>query len=197
MSKLIPLVRTDGVPHEVLGFNVSQNRIALPTWSYAFEQVKPALIIELGAYNGGFTTCLGVHAWVIGAKVHSFEIHQAPSGQWQALTDFLGIKFYKGDIFTAESIQRITWLIREHPMTTYVLCDNGDKKREFNLFADYLKPGDVIGAHDYSCGPEAEFWWPWREITQEDVAPAVERNNLKPFLQEYFDMAGWLVYRKS
>ena len=48
--------RCAGKPVQVMGFITNQNRMALPTWSYAMELHKPDRIIEIGAYNGGFTS---------------------------------------------------------------------------------------------------------------------------------------------
>lgn len=191
---MIPLFEYGGHSWNVLGLPMSQNRLAVPTWSYAMEVHPPATIVELGSFSGGMTIALGVHAWVIGCKVHGFEIHQAPMTSLKPLSDFLGITFHQGDLF--EQKEFIHDLIRS-PGVTYLLCDNGSKKKEFNMFAGSLKPGDVIASHDYCCGPEASEWWPWREITKEDVAQSVKECRLESWMQEHFDMAGWLVYRKQ
>lgn len=191
---MIPPFNYGGVSQAPFGFPMSQNRFAAPTWSYAMEVHPPATIVELGCMNGGFTTLLGLHAWRIGAQVFSFDRQKAPCEDWQNLTNFLGVKFFECDIF--EKIDFITDLIRR-PGVAYVLCDNGDKPREFNLLAPKLKIGDVIGAHDYSAPPMGSEYWPWGEIYPHQVEQSVKDNNLQPFLQNHFDYAGWLVYKKE
>jgi hypothetical protein len=190
---MMPLFNTDGSSTCPLGLPMNQNRLAVPMWSYAMEAYPPARIVELGSYGGGFTTAIGVHAWRIGAQVVSYDVMQAPDERFKALADFLGIRFVQGDVFADPGRSGIVELIRA-PGVTYLLCDNGDKRREFEAFAPHLKPGDVIAAHDYCAG---EQWWPWSEIRREDVQDSVEQGGLHPFLQEHFDLAGWLAFRKS
>ena len=175
-----------------LGMAMCQNRLAVPTWSYAMEKVPPKQIVELGSLNGGFTTVMGVHAWRIGCSIFSYDLCVCPNYDWKSLSDFLGIVFIQGDLFSM--VERIKSQI-QMPGTTYLWCDNGNKIKEFNLFAPMLKPGDVIAAHDYCCDKEGQ-WWPWQEIKKSDVENAVISNNLVPFFQDHFDTCGWLAYRK-
>jgi len=172
---------------------MSQNRLALPTWSYAMEKYPPTTIVELGTDCGGFTCALGVHAWRIKAQIHTFNLNPAPTSAFLPLSDLLPIAFHVGDCFDPAVTQKIADYIRV-PGITYVLCDAGDKPREFNLFSQYLKPGDVIAAHDYYVDSK---WWGWGEISKHQVVEAVEANNLVPFFQEHFDTAGWLAYKKQ
>ena len=48
-------------------------------------------------------------------------------------------------------------------------CDNGKKIDEFNTYAKYLKPGDVIMTHDRPS-----------EIRFKDIEETVIKHNLKP-----------------
>lgn len=182
-----------GEPVCPLGFVTNQNRMAVPTWSYAMEKYPPARIVEIGAYNGGFTCALGVHAWNIGAHVYSFDRSEIPNTKYRPLADLLGIKWFIMDCFCAEAFGTIQSLISA-PGICYLLCDGGNKVREFETFAPFLKPGDVIGAHDYFV--EREDWWGRGEITQKQVSSVVLENNLELFMQDYFDVAAWLVYRR-
>lgn len=191
---MIPLFEYGGNSWLPLGLPMSQNRMSIPTWSYAMEMYPPSTIIELGSFSGGFTIALGVHAWNIGCKVHGFEIHACPHTKLKPLSDFLGVEFHTGDLFKDPDLVR---RLVNGPGVTYLLCDNGNKKKEFNEFAGSLKHGDVIAAHDYCSGPEASEWWPWREIVKEDVAKSVAAYELEPWMQQHFDMAGWLVYKRK
>ena len=190
---MIPLFEVAGKSTCPMGMPMSQNRLAVPTWSYAMEVLPPARIVELGTMNGGFTIALGLHAFHIGAKVTSYERSMAPSEHFAALGKFLGINFRdQVDIWACEA--EIAALIAQ-PGITYMLCDGGDKPRELATFAKYLKLGDVIASHDYCCAPGSEFW-PWGEITAAQGAAVADAHTLEPWLQNHFDMAGWLVYRK-
>jgi len=191
---MLPLFNTDGNSTCPLGFPMCQNRMAVPTWSYAMEVHPPARIVELGTYNGGFTIAIGVHAYQIGAKVVSYERSVAPDQRFAALGKFLGISFrHSIDIWACEP--EIANLVAG-PGISYVLCDGGNKARELMTFAAYLKPGDVIAAHDYAGQDGMGTWWPWGEVTTADGQAAAAAHGLEPFMQDHFDVAGWLAYKK-
>jgi hypothetical protein len=189
-SRVIPSYNAVG-PTCPLGFPMQQNRLAVPTWSYAMECHPPARIVEIGTYNGGFTVALGVHAQQIGARVVTYDVASAPHERLAPIAKFLGIEFRTADVWTIEA--EIGQLIAGSGVS-FVLCDGGNKRREMFTFARYLKPGDVIAAHDYVSPGSA--WWGWSEIGAVDGAAAAASNDLEPWLQEHFDTAGWLVYRK-
>lgn len=206
---MIPLFSRVGTAAEPFGMPMGQNRLAIPTWSYAMEVLPPARIIELGSWNGAFITMLAVHAWNLSprAKVVTYDRHSGIDERIRPLSNFLGVE-YRGrqDLFQCE--KEIADLIQQ-PGITYLLCDNGDKPRELMTFAPYLKPGDVIGAHDYNLAlehpdrvnlsllPEGETaYWAWSETREADGERAAAANDLEPWRQDDFDVAAWLVYRK-
>lgn len=190
---MIPLFEYNGQPANPLGFPMCQNRLAVPVWSYAMEKYPPGIIIEIGSLNGGFTTALGVHAWRIGCGIHSFDVTKAPNEDWLPLAKLLNINFHQIDCFSQGGIFLIEKYLRSQKRV-FLLCDGGNKATEFNTFAKFLKPGDLIAAHDYCVKEE---WWPWGEIKMSDVAETVKRENLTPFMQEHFDMTGWMVFKKE
>ena len=182
-----------GIPVSPLGFITNQNRMAIPTWSYAMETYRPARIVEIGAYNGGFTCALAIHAYNIGARVYSFDRSEIPNAKYKALGDFLGIHWFVMDCFSEQGISTIMDLVKL-PGVTYLLCDGGNKVLEITTFAPFLKPGDVIAGHDYYVArPD---YWPRTELPIEQVEAALSSNSFVPFMQEYFDAAAWLVFRK-
>jgi len=208
-SQFIPLFNMNGESTMILGFAMNQNRLAVPTWSWAMEKYQPVRILELGSYNGGLATALGVHAWNlgrhapdgIGCKVITYDRMVAPDQRFAPLSAFLGIEFRQCDLYAPETVAEIIELVRS-PGRTFLLCDGGDKKLEVNTYAPHLKPGDVIAGHDYNALayaaeiPDAEKWWPWTELRKDDVAEIVTAAGLVPFHQEHFDLAGWLAYTK-
>lgn len=172
-----------------LGMPMCQNRLAIPMWSYAMEKYPPKRIIEIGTYGGGFITALAVHAWNISCEVITYDRMVAPDERFAEISHFLGIRFRTTDIWEAAS--EIAELIAA-PGVTYVLCDGGDKIREMNTFARYLKIGDVIAAHDYDpdgtrgCGAEIDI----------DDVDAVGLG-LVPFFRDELAAAAWLSYRRT
>ena len=89
------------------------------------------------------------------------------------------------------------------PGRTVVLCDNGNKVLEFNLFATYLKPGDFIFTHDYAHSQAyfethiQEKIWNWLEIEYKDIEAAVKQNGLYPFMQPEFQKVVWACFMKA
>lgn len=189
---MIPLYNMDGSPAKPMGFPMCQNRISPAVWGYAMEMYPPKQIVEIGTLNGAFTTALAFHSWLSKCKVYSFDLCVCPNEDWKALSAFLGIEFIRKDVF--DNVDTVKSLV-QRPGTSYLLCDGGNKRREFNLFAPFIKPGDVIAAHDYCCG-DPEEWWPWQEIQLKDVQETVTSLGLVPFMQDYLDTAGWLAFKR-
>lgn len=175
-----------------LGIPMCQSRMAIPTWSYAMELYPPSTIVEVGSYNGGFACVLGLHAYRIGARVVSFDRDRAPAEELEPLARFLGVEFRRRDVWLAEG--EIAGLVQS-PGVTYLLCDGGDKRRELETMSRYAKPGDVVAAHDYT--PDgSDRWWCCSEIRKDDGDLVAAANDMEPWLQDHFDAAGWLVYRR-
>lgn len=197
MGRVIPAY--DAIPDRPaaapLGLPMCQNRLAVPTWSYAMERYPPARVIEIGTYSGGFACALGVHAWRIRARFVTVD-RNAPDESLAHLMRALGIEFRLGDLWGMEDA--LGALIQE-PGVSYVLCDGGDKPRELATFARFLKPGDVIAAHDYAAVDEAgraDAWWGCGEIRKEQGDAAAADSGLEPWMQDHFDTAAWLAYRR-
>lgn len=186
----LKLFELDG-PTRTMGFDMNQNRLAVPVWSYAMEQYCPQRIVELGSYNGGFTIALAFSGWTEGVSVYSFDLMEAPKEEWRDIAKFLGIAFYKGDIWDMPMRAIIQKLI-ESPGITFLLCDGGNKKEEFRTFAPFLKPGDVIAAHDF----QSSWWESTVEVHPSDTEPVALDNALVLWQWDLFKLAGWVAYRK-
>jgi hypothetical protein len=74
---------------------------------------------------------------------------------------------------------------------TLILCDNGNKIREINELAKYLRPRCIMMAHDY-CHDRETFnpsgIWGYCEITWADV----ENLGLHPYHQGIMENGAWL-----
>lgn len=182
-----PLFELDG-PTLCMGLDMNQNRMAVPVWSYAMEKYPPQRIIEIGSYNGGFALALAFAGWNEGVTVYSYDVMEAPKEEWRDLARFLQVHFLLGNCFGLE--EEIRQLVQQ-PGVTFLLCDGGDKPREFNTFAKHLKPGDVIAAHDFGT-----IYWPWVEISLDRVAGAIEREQLRRWMPDVFNLGGWLAFVK-
>lgn len=82
----------------------------------------------------------------------------------------------------------------------FVLCDGGNKPKEFNTFSKFLKSGDVISAHDY-CDETVEgyspLYWGWREVPLESIRGAIKSENLEDFEPAWFQFSAWKCVYKA
>jgi hypothetical protein len=87
--------------------------------------------------------------------------------------------------------------------TTIVMCDGGSKKNEMKILGKYLKPGDIIMAHDYA--PTIEYFenfiygkiWKWCEILDSDIENVVTEYNLEPYMKDEFQEVVWVCKIKK
>ena len=155
-----------------------------------FDIYKPRLILEIGTAQGGLTKFLSD---ISKTKILTYDPYTSP--------DFenYNIEHIQKDIFgdldmLSEMIQNIG--------LTLVLCDGGDKIKEFKTFAPIIKSGDFIFGHDYARslnyfkkyikGNE----WDWLELNREDIEEDITNNNLYDFMSEDFNSVVWGSFRK-
>lgn len=108
-------------------------------------------IIELGTYAGAMTMQFGLEGVRKNIKVDTFDISDkllAPDTK--AILKHLGVNINLTDIFKNKEV--VISLLSQEPC--YLMCDNGNKKLEFQTFVPHLKSGSVVSVHDY----EMEFF---------------------------------------
>lgn len=144
-------------------------------------------IIELGTGRGGFSVFLALYCIFLGKewKLYTFDNGNRLQKHSQIALLKLGASFFNTDIFGEEATKEIIELIQSEG-TTVLLCDNGHKRREFNLFSKYLKSGDYIFAHDLKI-----------EIREKDVEEACEKYDIVPHMQKTFEEVRWLSKKKT
>lgn len=144
-------------------------------------------VVELGTQNGGFTIFLSERF----KHVFTFD-NKAFRATLVAFKDHPNITFTERDIFSKPEM--IAQLIKR-PGRTLLLCDNGNKIREVDTFAPYLKQGDIIMAHDYARSREyfkkniQGKYWNHLEITDADINRV--KHNLAPYLIPITEKSAW------
>lgn len=116
--------------------------------------------------------------------------------------DDSNIDFRLGDCFDSSIIEEIKSLIQRKGKTL-VLCDGGNKEREFALYASFLKEGDVIMLHDYADS-DAEYnsiiseigWETPAESRFDNIKESVDSNNLIKYQYEVFKNVLWGSFTK-
>jgi cephalosporin hydroxylase len=141
-------------------------------------------IIEIGTAFGGLTMLL--------VDLNPFaEIHTFDTVEW--ITDRIdGATKNIGNVFFEEKENIVRMILEEKKVL--LICDGGDKPREFNVFSPYLKSGDFIIAHDYE---ENTCDWGWIEIRKNDIEDVVKEFNLLPHMSDVMGEVAWACFEKS
>lgn len=192
-------IEENKLDYEYFGFSMQQNRYAIPVIGILLEYAGPSRIIEFGTRHGGLSVFLGLYAKNKDIRFYTYDIkNQIAYGD---LFEFLGIRFVEVDIFSEKAILQITRNIQKGGRSI-VFCD-GLKAREFNLYADYLKPDDIILAHDFAQDErdftkiqQQSIWW-HNELTFRDIEDSCRRNNLQPVFPDLFRTAAWCCFVKK
>lgn len=197
------------------GAAVSQHDGIVSPFEKLFEAKRPARILEIGTCWGGLTLVLHDLARALGISNCNIMTFDIP-GDWYdqkilhrriaggALIDAHVVNIFEPDYskLNAEWYELIKRFITADGVTL-VICDGGSKKDEVRIFAELMKPGDVVMAHDYA--PSSEVFenemrgkiWNWCEITDMDVAEPVAQFNLKPLYAKEFMEVAWLCLEKQ
>jgi hypothetical protein len=164
--------------------------------------VKPSRVLEIGTWKGYFTGFLkkvsdgGPGFEIVSYDTQWFKEHEA------FIAEGIDIKIenpFTGDYDGLK--EEVSGYIQE-PGITVVLCDNGNKIKEFNCVARYLKPGDYIMAHDYVDTAEnfRENYYGKiclsHEISDNDIAEICIKENLETVDKQTFDAVVWVCKRK-
>jgi len=124
-------------------------------WEAFFAHEKVMTFIELGTGNGGMSIYFALQCSRLGIDFHTYD-HQ----QWHKFDDpissYLGMqsRFHRMDLFSEAGKSEIARVITTSPKPIAVFFDDGNKPREWDLFAPLTVPGDYCIVHDW----ETEFF---------------------------------------
>jgi cephalosporin hydroxylase len=160
------------------------------------------ILIELGTFKGGTTIILDDlrKTYDLSFKLDTYDIAECNDEMDFNLVkeSFIkrGVNFLKTDVFSDETIKHITETINSNKKVC-ILCDGGNKVKEFNYFSDLLKSGDFIMAHDYFDDiNQYDCPWSWREITHTEILPGINSNSLTEYTETRFPSVAWACYFK-
>jgi hypothetical protein len=179
--------------------NLSQQYHGAYEVFYEFiKEHKPSRILEIGTALGGFTNFLNTVCKELSlqTKILTYDIIEKPN--YTELREG-GIDVRIENVFDFESSlvnQEVIDFIRGEGVT-FVLCDGGWKKGEFNILSNYVKEGDFILAHDYSEDENIfrdkiyKKIWNWHEIQLSDISESCTKNGLEYYKKETFENVAW------
>lgn len=186
------------IPKEIFRkLPMSQKKGVCRVFKRFFEAEKFDRLVELGTGNGTFTWFLATQAGKYGFEVHSFDKRTAKRAVVRAEVESVGGKLYVADVL-AKPHPTVVELLGEGRVL--LLCDNGNKIKEWHLYSPYLKESDVIMAHDYFSGEKGTGAakkhridiWRSIEITDQDIQAVNTKYNLQPFWAEEFGSIAWV-----
>jgi hypothetical protein len=184
-----------------LNFEMGQNSLAVPTVDKFIRSIEPPTqIIEIGTGVGGFSVFLYLSCLNHMTEFVTYDINPTRL-MYRGLFNKLNIDYRVADVF-GEAKETIINTIQQKG-TTVLFCDGGNKIKEFNTFAPYLKKGDYILAHDYAYDKSAfddyikGKYWNDCEITLADISSVVDENNLKPFMNNQWWKCAWTCWVKD
>ncbi len=177
----------DGFPHAVM----EQSPHALDAiLSILRGYGRPDTIIEIGTGKGGLTRLL---SQVCTARIHTWDCHDL----WEL--DFTPKLVTRHLRSWPEDLENIQHLI-DMGGRTWVLCDNGNKPHEMQVFPHLLKNGDLIFCHDYFDDRDVfqeernAGRWFWHECSAQQLP-----TKMRGFLRLNADQtrkAAWGVWQK-
>lgn len=186
------------------GWAAQQNPKAFEVFHNFICKISPKRILEIGTSLGGFTCFLDYTCKKIGldTKLISYDIISHP---WYEEMRNNGVDVRTENIFDEDYTKLKDEVIKfiNEEGTTLILCDGGNKIKEFNLLSSLMKKGDYIMAHDYA--EDRNYFdnhvykklWNWHEISDIDIEEACVQNNLEFFDKEIFDKIVWVCKIKK
>lgn len=186
------------------GWGAQQNYNTFEVFYNFMKEVKPKRILEIGTSIGGLTQFLQYSSdeLKLNTKILSLDIDEH---SWYDNIIKMGVDLRIENIFKDgfnDIPQEYKDFINGEGITV-ILCDGGDKIREFNLLSNFIKKGDYILAHDYAYDKELfdreinQKIWNWHEISESDIKDSCEKNNLIDYERETFQSVVWVCKIKE
>lgn len=176
------------------GIFTQQNKNFYPAFEKLFAEENIVRVIEIGTATGGFIRAVRD---LTNAEIITYDVIET---KHKSTLEENNISVNVQSVF--EDYDTVEEYISRKGQTL-VLCDGGNKIKEFEVFSRILKSGDIIMAHDYSRDENLyqayikNHVWRWCEIQYKDIALPVAENNLEPVMTEEFQQAVWTCWKKA
>lgn len=176
------------------GIFTQQNKNFYPAFEKLFAEENIVRVLEIGTATGGFIRAVRD---LTNAEIITYDVIET---KHKATLEENNISVNVQSVF--EDYDTVEEYISGKGQTL-VLCDGGNKIKEFEVFSRILKSGDIIMAHDYSRDENLyqayikNHVWRWCEIQYKDIALSVSQNNLEPYMTDEFQEAVWTCWKKA
>lgn len=218
------------------GSFAQQNPAAFLSFNRLLNSENFDLIIELGTHDAGLSTMFALYSFLscnpaqsddpnepVLYKNHTHHRrcknfitfdYKVRDKTAIAVLKHLGGQFIQADTLNDQSrIAEIQSLIAAKELgRVLLLCDGGNKKKEFELYGSALKKGDFIMLHDWAKDEQAfesnkqnDIWHGWEtrwengqgDTEQFGIKELCEKHNVEPIYAEEFDKVAWFCGRKN
>lgn len=156
-----------------------------------------SVIIEIGTHRGGLSLWLNDNKSA-NCEFYTFDIEP---NHLKINPEKENINFIKGDCFT-DQFETIKKLIQNNGQVL-LLCDGGNKEKEFSTFAPFIKSNDVIMCHDFADNHEdynfikEQIGWPSNaESSITNLITSIQNNNMKPYFYNEAKRCFWGCFKK-
>lgn len=191
------------------GIMLQQHEDYQTQFTKLLETTRPKRILEIGTGAGGLTLFLRDTLNELGLRETYLKSYDVNNTTFDSnVHDLTNLELSKenlfggGNEFVLERKDLIEPYIQSEGLTI-VLCDGGNKIKEFNQISQLLKQGDIIMAHDYCENNEmflSEYKdkiWNWCEIQEKDIENACVREGLENFMKHDFNKIVWVCKIKK
>lgn len=181
------------------GTQISQHEDMPKVLNNFLQIVKPKTIIEIGTYKGGLSVLFQLYSISSNCRFVTYDVKDFVDNK--ILFKYLNINNKLLNVFSDDAHKEISSLLNNIGVSV-LFCDGGDKVKEFNFFAKYLKKGDYIFAHDYARNKEYfneninNKIWNWCGIEDNNVIQTVKDNNLEKTFLEFENVATLCMIKK-
>lgn len=138
------------ITNTFLGFFLSQEWQDFPVWEAFFRLYPVRTFVELGTGKGGMTTYFALQCFKHNINFQTYD-HEKLNPFDDPLSQFLGLagRFHHIDLFSPEGIQSVATHIELSAKPIALFFDDGNKPREWQIFAPLTSPGDFCVVHDW------------------------------------------------
>jgi len=158
-------MKRHGKARYLFGYRIQQNPTSIWVLDYVLSSYRPDLIVELGTGFGVLTTYFSVYGMIskFDVEVISLDLAASPIKDNIEAINKGKTQLLQMDIYDPKTVKFITDKINkaERP---FLLVDGKDpKSKEVNLYAEGLKEGVIVFAHDASLEGNRRVPWGFKE----------------------------------